>query len=41
MHIRTITKGCPAKAADIAYILDTLAQLLSILVQLQGFLNKE
>ena len=40
MHIRTMTRRTPAKATDIAYVLDVLAQILDIASQIQSLLDK-
>jgi len=41
MHIRPVTKCRPAPAADIVFILDALAQLLTIIEGFQAVLGKQ
>jgi len=41
MHIRPLTRRSPAKAADIAYFFDLVAQLLNIIITIQNMLDKE
>ncbi len=41
MHIRPMTKRNPAKASDITYIFDTIAQLLSLVATIQALFKAE
>ncbi|HOZ47118.1 MAG TPA: hypothetical protein PLO37_02060 [Candidatus Hydrogenedentes bacterium] len=41
MHVRKLTKPRPASGGDVTFILDTLAQLLSVIQAIQAVLEKD